>query len=71
VRNMKEWNKVQLIWLERFEKQLLQEEVLKAEDLNVDPFDEAGGFDRLNKVFDHQLKEVLKVMNENLYNEIA
>jgi len=71
VRSMKEWNKVQLKWLERFEKQLLQEEVLKVEDLNADPFDEAGGFERLDKVFDHQLNQVMEVMNESLYKDLA
>jgi type I restriction enzyme, R subunit len=71
VRAMKEWNKVQLKWIERFEKQLLQEEVIRVEDLNSDPFDEAGGFERLDKVFEHSLGKVLEVMNENLYPEIA
>ncbi len=71
VRQMKEWNKVQLKWIERFEKQLLQEEVIQVEDLDMDPFDEAGGFDRLDRIFEHDLKGVLELMNENLYTEIA
>jgi len=71
VRKLKTWNKVQEKWLERFEKQLLQEEVIQVEDLNMDPFDEAGGFDRLDKIFEHELKQVLEVMNENLYTDIA
>jgi len=68
---MKTWNKVQEKWIERFEKQLLQEEVLQVEDLNQDPFDDAGGYDRLDKIFEHNLKDVLEVMNEHLYGEIG
>lgn len=68
VRSMREWNKIQLKWIERFEKQLLKETVLQASDINADPFDEAGGFDRLDKIFDHQLQEVIDIMNENLYS---
>lgn len=68
VRDSKEWNKIQLKWIERFEKQLLQEEVIKREDLDADPFDEAGGFERLDKIFDHQLDKVLEKINENLYS---
>jgi type I restriction enzyme R subunit len=68
VRQLKSWNKVQEKWIERFEKQLLQEEVIQVEDLNLDPFNEAGGYERLNKIFEHDLKSVLDVMNENLYS---
>lgn len=68
VRHLKSWNKVQEKWIERFEKQLLQEEVIQVEDLNMDPFDEAGGYERLNKIFEHNLKDVLEVINENLYS---
>lgn len=71
VRKLKDWNKVQEKWIERFEKQLLQEEVIQVEDLNMDPFDEAGGYERLDKIFENDLKSVLEVMNENLYTEIA
>jgi type I restriction enzyme R subunit len=71
IRSMKSWNKVQEKWIERFEKQLLQEEVIQAEDLNLDPFDEVGGFDKLDKVFEFELKNLLEQLNENLYTEIA
>lgn len=71
VRKLKDWNKVQEKWIERFEKQLLQEEVIQEQDLNMDPFDEAGGYDRLDKIFEHDLKSVLNIINENLYTETA
>jgi type I restriction enzyme R subunit len=67
VKSLKDWNKIQLKWIERFEKQLLQEDVIKPEDLDLNPFDEAGGFQRLDKIFEHQLQFVLDTMNEHLY----
>lgn len=71
VREMREWTKIQLNWIERFEKQLLQESVLRAEDLDKDPFAERGGYKRLNKIFEYQLEEVISIINDNLYIEIA
>lgn len=67
VRAMRNWNKIQQKWIDRFEKQLLEENVLQHEDLNQAPFTENGGFDRLNKVFEEQLDQLIKQLNENLY----
>lgn len=71
VRALRDWNKVQQRWIERFEKQLLKEYVIQPSDLDTDPFDEAGGFERLDKIFEHQLNDVIEVINENLYDETA
>jgi type I restriction enzyme, R subunit len=71
IRNMRSWNKVQLKWIDRFEKQLLKKTILKIEDLNDSPFDDAGGFERLNKIFEEQLADVVFKLNEKLYSEIA
>ena len=68
---MKEWNKVQSKWIDRFEMQLLKETVLRVEDLDDSPFDDAGGFKRLNKIFEDQLTEVVARLNENLYAEVG
>lgn len=67
IRQMKTWNRTQLKWIDRFEKQLLKETVLRKEDLDQDPFDEAGGFERLNRIFEEQLEEVIAQINQNLY----
>lgn len=67
VRAMKSWNKIQLRWIDRFEKQLLQENILKPTDLNEAPFKEDGGYTRLNKIFDNDLDKVIGLINENLY----
>ena len=65
---MRNWNKIQLRWIERFEKQLLKETVLTKEDLNEDPFKRDGGYKRLNKIFENNLDEILEKLNENLYS---
>jgi type I restriction enzyme R subunit len=67
VKSMKHWNKIQLKWIDRFEKQLLQENVLQKADLDLAPFDENGGFQRLDKIFNHELEHVLSTLNNSLY----
>ena len=71
VHDLKDWNKVQKKWIDRFEKQLLAESVIQMEDLDQAPFSDAGGYQRLNKIFEEQLEVVLKTINENLYQESA
>ena len=71
VRKMQSWTTVQEKWLDRFEKQLLKESVLQQKDLDEDPFSEAGGYQRLNKIFGNRLSEVIDTINENLYNQSA
>ncbi|ALL08709.1 restriction endonuclease subunit R [Pedobacter sp. PACM 27299] len=72
IRQMKNWNKTQLNWLERIEKQMFAETIVRKEDFDKEPFTEAGGFNRLDKIFENQLGDVLDKMNEYLYeNQIA
>lgn len=71
IRNMQEWNKVQLKWIDRFEKQLLNETILLVEDLNETPFDDAGGFDRLDKIFENRLGFVFNKLNKDLYSDVG
>lgn len=71
IRSSRAWNKVQEKWLDRFQAQLIHETILRKEDLDRPPFNEEGGFTRLNKIFELQLEDVLQKINENLYSEIA
>ena len=71
VRKRKAWNKIQLKWIDRFEKQLLSETILHVSDLDDSPFKADGGFTRLNKIFDNQLEDIIDMINENLYIETA
>ena len=66
VKDLHPWSKIQLNWIERFEKQLKAETLLRKEDLDQEPFKEAGGYNRLNKIFNNQLDEVLEIINTNL-----
>lgn len=67
VNAMKQWNKIQQKWLDRFQKQLLAETVLTKEDLDKEPFKSEGGFERINKQFEQQLEDVINTINNNLY----
>lgn len=67
VKELHPWNAVQTKWIERFEKQLIAESVLTREDLDKEPFKTEGGYNRLNKIFNNELDDVLDTINENLY----
>lgn len=67
VRAMKSWNKIQSKWLDRIEKQLIQETIITKEDLDKEPFRSDGGFNRLDKIFENQLTTIIDTINDNLY----
>ena len=64
------FSKSELNWIIRMEKYLMEESVL-----NVTVFDEdirfksAGGFAKINKVFQNQLENVVLELNEYLYDD--
>ena len=68
IRQKKEWTKVQLRWIDRFEKQLLAETILQKQDLDVKPFIDEGGFRRLDLIFNNELEDLIKELNDNLYS---
>ncbi|MGX6443572.1 type I restriction-modification system endonuclease [Neobacillus sp. K501] len=70
--SMKAWPKVQKQWLERIEKQLLQESILDPDPeqaFNVEPFKSKGGFKQLNKIFQGELPDIVKRINFALYKQ--
>lgn len=71
VRQLKSWNKIQTKWIDRIEKQLLNETILQVEDFDQSPFMMDGGFTRLNKIFDSKLTDIIQLINDNLYSETA
>ncbi|MEC7782160.1 MAG: type I restriction-modification system endonuclease [Bacteroidota bacterium] len=71
VQTMRNWNKIQQRWLDRFKAQLIAEAILTKEDLNNDPFKEEGGYTRINKIFEGNVDAVLQTLNDNLYSEGA
>jgi len=71
VYQMKAWPPVQKQWLERIEKQLIQESVLHPDPekaFEYEPFKSRGGFKQLNKIFSGQLPEIVREINKNLYS---
>jgi len=67
----RDWTSVQEQWLERIAKQIKKKEVVDREALDESPFDQKRGFDRLNKVFDGQLPDVLDEMHQAIWDDDA
>ena len=64
------FSKQELSWLFRMEKYLLEETVLQVEVFDEDSrFKAQGGFDRLNKIFRHQLASIVTELNDYLYDD--
>jgi type I restriction enzyme R subunit len=69
VYNLKSWPKMQKMWLERIEKQLVAETILDKSDFDRGAFKTHGGFDQINKIFQGHLPEILEEINGALYPE--
>jgi len=63
------WEEPQRKWLDRIGRQLLKETVVDKEALNSGQFKTEGGFNRLNKVFDGKMEEVLGQIGEELWQD--
>lgn len=66
VKEMKDWNTHQVKWIDRFEKQLLLEDIFDSDYIDQ-TFREEGGLNRIQKIFNNELDDVVKLLNENLY----
>jgi type I restriction enzyme R subunit len=64
---LRPWTKIQRQWLERMEKQLIQETVFERSDFDKGAFRDHGGFDRINKIFEGNLTTLLDDINSALY----
>ena len=64
-----EFNKMQLNWLDRIEKSLLEETVMDKQILNSGAFRTNGGFNAIDKRFGGKLQELIDELNEYLYND--
>ena len=57
-------------WLVRMEKYLMEESVLNISVFDEDGrFKEKGGFNKINKVFQNQLENIVLELNEYLYDD--
>ncbi len=66
---MQDWNKTQREWLARMERHLLAESLIEKQDFNEGAFRDHGGFDRLDKIFQGRLTDVMQTINNYLYPE--
>jgi len=66
------WTVPQRKWLERIGKQLKVEVIVDRESLDNGEFrTQGGGFDRLNRLFDGQLENVLEEINKKLWQSVG
>jgi len=68
IKSSRDWNIHQLKWIDRFEKQLLAESILTKKDLDLKPFLDEGGFNRINKIFNNELEDLIIELNNDLYS---
>ena len=66
VKEMKPWNMHQLKWIDRFEKQLLLEDIFDRNYIDQ-TFKEEGGLQRIQKIFNNELDDVITMLNDNLF----
>lgn len=65
------WTLPQRKWLERIGKQLKVETIVDTEALDRGEFKTQGGFQRINKVFEGRLEEILAEINNALWQSIS
>jgi type I restriction enzyme R subunit len=65
------WTDPQRRWLQRIAEQAEREIVVDRDAFDRSPFDEHGGFKRLNKVFDDKLEAIVSDVNEELWRKPA
>lgn len=63
------FTKTQVDWLERIEKNILAETLLTVDIFDTGIFQRQGGFPRMDKIFDHKLKDFITELNEYLYDD--
>ena len=67
LKKAREFNGIQVKWLDKIEAQLLKENIVQMDDLNKPPFSMDGGIRRLDKIFKNETKEIIEELNEYLY----
>ena len=60
----REWSRPQQQWLQRIASQMKKEIVVDKDALNKAQFREMGGFNRLNKIFNGELSQILENMTD-------
>lgn len=68
IKSSRTWNVHQLKWIDKFEKQLVAESILTRKDLDLKPFLDDGGFNKINKIFNNELENLITELNNDLYS---
>lgn len=64
------FSKQEMSWISRIEKYLLEESVLNVQVFDEDSrFQSVGGFQKINKIFQNQLENIVLELNEYLYDD--
>lgn len=69
LRQNHKFNKIQLDWLKRIEKVMLEEAVLDVQMFEQGAFKNNGGFREIDRRFEGQLHEVIMELNQYLYDD--
>jgi type I restriction enzyme R subunit len=64
-----DFSKMEIGWIDRIEKNLLLESVIDQETFETGSFKTAGGFAKINKIFKNHLDEIIKELNDYLYDD--
>ena len=64
------FNAIEQKWISRMEKYLMEESVLNVGVFNEDTrFKSAGGFEKINRIFQNELESIVLELNEYLYDD--
>lgn len=64
-----DFSKMERGWIDRIEKNLLLESVVVHETFDTGSFKNSGGFNKINKIFNNQLDEIIEELNDYLYDD--
>ncbi|WP_207740832.1 type I restriction-modification system endonuclease [Alkalibacter mobilis] len=64
-----DFTKMQQKWIERIEKSLVKETIVDRDTFETGSFKSDGGFNRIDKIFTHQLDDIITELNEYLYDD--
>jgi type I restriction enzyme, R subunit len=65
----RDWTDVQRKWIERIGRQLELEIVVDRGSFDAEPFASLGGWPRIDRVFNGELEQVVRDINENIWKE--
>lgn len=67
----RQWTDVQRKWIERIGRQLELEIVVDRAAFDAEPFASLGGWPRIDRVFNGELEQVVRDINENIWKEVG